>query len=258
MYFSICKSTEQSRKRSSICSNKASYLAYQNDLLKTCVKSCCMLKRKRVSSNIDGLPDQSSISILMNPTKRPQKYNIQLLNALKVPQTISTVSESPKVDNSVTSLLDEIMAQDDELLMTDDSNKYNGTNPKILIFAGALCKEYISDIIQELPSYKELLVFISSNLPSNSCDPIHRSDTQQCVKLASYFGILDPLGGGTYPLDYLMVIDSNNHMRCKMPIRVCPNDHYSPYQKFGVDLNKLQGLIDEQMEYFITTQKLMN
>lgn len=120
-----------------------------------------------------------------------------------------------------------------------------------LVFLGAQGKEYIDEIRRMFPKHFDPLVFVSLNIDSRFReDPqFHCLDSETCKKLARYFEIVDPLGGSNYPLNYLIVIDSDLVVRCKLPIRIGP--YYCPHQKFGVSLSQLQGLIDEFLEFFM-------
>lgn len=127
----------------------------------------------------------------------------------------------------------------------------NENHLTFLIFLGAQGKEYIDEIQHMFPPSFDALVFVSLNIDSRfTRDPsMHWSDSETCKELATYFNILDPLGGGVYPLNYLIVTDSDLVVRCKLPIQI--GRFYSPHQKFGVSLSELQGLIDEYLEFFM-------
>ncbi|KAF3987300.1 hypothetical protein FT663_04505 [Candidozyma haemuli var. vulneris] len=124
-------------------------------------------------------------------------------------------------------------------------------NLNFLVFLGAQGKEYIDVIRDMFPKHFDPLVFVSSNIDSRFTENpyFHCSDTETCKELARYFEIMDPLGGGNYPLNYLIVIDSDSVVRCKLPIRI--GSHYCPHQKFGVSLPQLKGLIDEFLDFFM-------
>lgn len=124
-------------------------------------------------------------------------------------------------------------------------------NLNFLVFLGAQGKEYIDVIREMFPKHFDSLVFVSLYIDSRFTEnPYFQClDTDTCKELARYFEIMDPLGGGNYPLNYLIVIDSDLLVRCKLPIRIGP--YYGPHQKFGVSLPQLQGLIDEFLEFFM-------
>lgn len=134
---------------------------------------------------------------------------------------------------------------DKTCMETDNINHLN-----FLVFLDAQGKEYITDIRDMFPNTFDLLVFVSLNINAENFDTlrIHCSSTEKCKELALYFNILDPLGGGTYPLNYLIVTDSDLLVRCKLPLRI--GWHYGPHQRFGVSLSELQGLIEEYLEFF--------
>lgn len=134
---------------------------------------------------------------------------------------------------------------DKSCMETDPTKHLN-----FLVFLDAQGKEYISEIRQMFPNHFDSLVFLSLNIETSNLDSlrIHCSSTQRCKELAQYFNILDPLGGGTYPLNYLIVTDSDLLVRCKLPLRV--GFRYGPHQRFGISLHQLQALIEEYLEFF--------
>lgn len=134
---------------------------------------------------------------------------------------------------------------DKSCMETDPANQLN-----FLVFLDAQGKEYINEIRQMFPEHFEQLVFLSLNIDSSQFDihRIHCSSTLRCKELAQYFNILDPLGGGMYPLNYLIVTDLDLIVRCKLPLRV--GAHYGPHQRFGVSLSQLQTLIEEYLDFF--------
>lgn len=134
---------------------------------------------------------------------------------------------------------------DKTLMETDSVSHLN-----FLVFLDAQGKEYINDIREMFPRHFEPLVFVSLNIDTDQFENlrVHCSSTERCKELASYFNILDPLGGGTYPLNYFIVTDSDLLVRCKLPLRI--NPHYGSHQRFGVSLSELQALIEEYLEFF--------
>ena len=216
------------------------------------------MKRKWVSNENEKISEKvynnESLKILQVPTFKVQKYNVQQLNKLQVPPTLEVASKSPKVSAWVSDLLHSMFNLIDEINFDhEDEPCTNGNNKvKVLLFLGAMGKEYITSIRGQLENYADSLVFISSSLTLDSCDAGHQSDDQQCLQLSSYFELIDPLGGGAYPLDYLVVVDSQDYIRCRIPIRICRNNFHSPHEKFGVDLERLPSLIEEYMQHFMS------
>lgn len=216
------------------------------------------MKRKWASSDIEKISEKvyknQSLQILQVPTFKVQKYNVQQLNKLQIPPTLESVSESPKATAWVSDLLHSMFNLTDEIKFDDqDEPCTNGNNGvKVLVFLGAMGKEYITSIKEQLEHYVDSMIFISSSLKLDSCDAGHHSDDQQCLQLSTYFELIDPLGGGAYPLDYLVVVDSQDYIRCRIPIRICRNNFHSPHEKFGVDLERLPSLIEEYMQHFMS------
>lgn len=153
------------------------------------------------------------------------------------------------LDSWVTKVIQAVMegsSVDTSRMEVDDEKRLN-----FLVFLGAQGKEYINDIKQMFPLHFEGPLFLSLNIDRRiTLDPsIHCADMEKCKQLAAYFNILDPLGGGAYPLNYLIVTDSDLIVRCKLPIRI--GQFYGPHQKFGVSLDQLKGLIDEYLDFFM-------
>lgn len=140
----------------------------------------------------------------------------------------------------------------------------NNENPlTFLFFLGVQGKEYIENIIQKFPpSYHELVVFTSLNIDKDlKLSGIHVNITsdRQCVSLTSHLKVLDPLGGGSYPLDFLFIIDRNNHIICSVPL-IMTNRYptsrgnngggISRHLGFSLEIPQLDGFIDEYIQYF--------
>lgn len=127
---------------------------------------------------------------------------------------------------------------------------------RFLIFLGAQGKEYIETILAMFPGSFSGVMFLTSSIDQECLNShVIISTGQTCKQLAKYFNVMDPLGGGVYPLDFLIVADSDNNVRCRVPIRL--NKHYSSFQKFGVDLDQLPGVINELLHYFFDPGPLL-
>lgn len=118
-----------------------------------------------------------------------------------------------------------------------------------IIFLGAQGKEYIADIRNMFPQIPASLIFISLNINARNVNDrqIYFIENVNCKILAAYFDILDPLGGGVYPLDYLIVADRDMKVRCKVPIQIC--ESRQGHQKFCIGLTQLKGFLDEYLVY---------
>lgn len=107
-----------------------------------------------------------------------------------------------------------------------------------LFFLDAQGKELIGPIAEMLSS--DRAVFFSLHCEGS---PSIVLSLEECKALAKALGIMDPLGGGSYPLNYMIIVDSTSLIRCKVSLRFgyC----YGGYQKFGVDFAQLRMLIEE-------------
>lgn len=146
-------------------------------------------------------------------------------------------------------LLHAVMAgsrTDDSIMEIDTTNRLT-----FWVFLDAMGKEFIQELRSIFPRNFDNLVFVSLSIdPEYVNNPsYHCSDTDTCKQLTAYFEISNPLGGGIYPLNYLIVTDTHNLVRCKLPIRL--GSRYGRHQSFGVDLDQLKGLVDEYLEFFM-------
>lgn len=133
--------------------------------------------------------------------------------------------------------------------LVNDMTDIEGTN-KFLFFLGVQGKEYIDDIEKRFKNYGwSIPLFISANIDVGSRH--HTQDlystNEQCRALGSYFGLMDPIGGGLYPLHYLLVLDRFDHLRCKLPIQV--NQWVSPQERFGVNIRDLGAVVESYIMY---------
>lgn len=64
----------------------------------------------------------------------------------------------------------------------------------------------------------------------------------------------DPLGGGNYPLNYLFVVDPQHRVRVLIPVRI--GNGHGGHEKFGINFNELDGLIEEYIKYFTLSMRV--
>ncbi|GEQ66561.1 hypothetical protein JCM33374_g224 [Metschnikowia sp. JCM 33374] len=132
-----------------------------------------------------------------------------------------------------------------------DVDNSNSGNFLFLFFLDAQGKEqigYIRDIILQFTNTEA--VFISSSLSPAEHDfsaSIAFSNTEECKSLAREMRLLDPLGGGTYPLNYLVIIDPQMMIRFRISLRFA--HCYGAYQRFGLHFANLHGLIEEYANF---------
>lgn len=93
-------------------------------------------------------------------------------------------------------------------------------------------------------------IFISLNIDHSDLEAtssIMFLDSAQCKSIARELNLLDPLGGGIYPLNYMMILDQTMTIRYQVPLKF---DHcYGAYQKFGLRMPQLFGLVEEYALY---------
>lgn len=136
----------------------------------------------------------------------------------------------------------------EDLMQIDPADPGSGENFQLLFFLDGQGKERVGVIAQMLLRFSHIsAVFISSNIdiPSQSrkLGLFVFLDVQECKILSQKMGLMNPLGGGLYPINYLLVVDSHNIVRHKAPLRF--SHCYSAYQKFGLTLTQLEGLVEE-------------
>lgn len=186
------------------------------------------------SSSSISLPSPTSPSSLYVPSIQLKKSKPQF--STNPPTNFIPSSKAEIISKEISYLLDSIFPIDQD----DSYFKY-------IFFLGAQGKEFIEPIQEQFP-FSIPVLFITSNGS--------RCTNSQCQQLMNYFEIKDPLGGGMYPLDYLLIIH-NDRIHCKIPInfsRSINRVHNSRgripgHMKFGVGLNELPSLIEEYINY---------
>lgn len=188
---------------------------------------------------------------LLSPPISPNKTPNHGQN--HVSELIIPYSKAHTVDNSIKSLLNALSSFDND--MRDD---FIVDRPgKILIFLDAQGKQFIKELDHQLNfQFKMPVIFISSG-SINPVDQHHNQHDQHdqhpiiyasnddCVKLSKYFSVLDPLGGGIYPLNRLLLV-SDNLVRVNIPLKL---NYNNPFEKFGLLLNELAGILQEIIPY---------
>lgn len=125
----------------------------------------------------------------------------------------------------------------------------NNTPLKFLFFLNAQGKEYVDDITELCTPYLSNMVFVSLDMgPDAANSMIDYVNTDTCKLLAKELGILDPLGGGSYPLNYL-VVTASRHVLCMIPVRI--GRYFGGHQRFGTCLAEVPGILEEYSEYFV-------
>lgn len=123
-------------------------------------------------------------------------------------------------------------------------------NVQFFVFLDPQGKEYINHISIICIRFLSDIVFVSQGMATNTTNgqEIFRyldSDTSKC--LAKELGIIDPLGGGSYPLNYLVVVASGL-VHCMLPIRI--GNRCGKLQRFGICMSELDGILEEYLDYF--------
>ncbi|CCE78159.1 Piso0_000775 [Millerozyma farinosa CBS 7064] len=191
--------------------------------------------------------------------KDAKRYKNDIRRSITIarPPSLSDELMSPKIPEHISVILEHISSR---TIFTEYQYKSYDfiirKKPKFVFFLGAVGKEYIDVVHRVALSPYISSIFVSSGIFPETAKSFPVSTDLECNKLSSFFQILDPLGGGIYPLDYIMVLDVNDLVRSLVPIRNGRNSFHSPHEKFGVDLEKLPGLLEEYKHYlsdYITT-----
>lgn len=192
-------------------------------------------------------------------TKDAKRYKNDMLRCTSImrPPTLYDELLSPQIPEHISVILEHILSR---TIITEYQYRLYDfiirKKPKFIFFLGAVGKEYIDDVHSIASSPYISSIFVSSVAFSEAQKYFPVSTDSECNKLSSFFQILDPLGGGIYPLDHILVVDVNDLVRSLLPIRICRNSFHSPHEKFGVDFEKLPGLLEEYKHYltnYLTT-----
>ncbi|EGW29979.1 uncharacterized protein SPAPADRAFT_63604 [Spathaspora passalidarum NRRL Y-27907] len=193
-------------------------------------------------------------SLQRSETKRQQQQQ----QTLKPPPRYIPESEAEVIPTSTLEMLQCIERPDS--MMIDDVFQSPDPALKFIFFLGVQGKEFIETIQEKFPENISVM-FITANEP-NHCS------NQQCHILANHFQIMDPVGGGTYPLDYLYVV-YDDKVHCKLPLITNPQNKFqrsisrankkpyagmgvgvSQHLNFGIELNDLPSIIEEYINFF--------
>lgn len=125
------------------------------------------------------------------------------------------------------------------------------TNPiQFLFFLDAQGKEYVDDIAELCSPFKSQMVFVTLDMGPDTADSVvDYVGTDTCKNLSKELGLLDPLGGGSYPLNYLVVI-RDNHVLCMVPVRI-GRRYLGGHQRFGTCLAEVPGILEEYLNYYL-------
>lgn len=126
-------------------------------------------------------------------------------------------------------------------------NIYENKEPVVLVFLDAQGKQYIEEldsIFNNIDS-KMLAILVSSNMKDSikqqHSTPFSTTDDKTAQILSNYFQVLDPLGGGKYPLNHMIII-SNSKMRVKINLKF---NNCNPYERFGIPLSQIQMFLED-------------
>lgn len=237
--------------------------------------SAVTLREKSSGRLLYSIPSLARIVYVSSYKKKPEPDRTK--TSARAPLSLIEVASSIKIPTKVSQIISSIILSQNEPhsrsqfvgldahktdMMVIDSIRI--TTTRYVFFLGVQGKEHIEDISSAIPSHNENdadTIFVSSNLLS--VNGRHTSNNIQCSELTSYFKILDPLGGGSYPLDYLVIIDGNDQVRCKIPLVINNQNIFqrtlnarkdrsgiSTHLTFGISLDQLAGFLEEYNQYF--------
>ncbi|RLV89995.1 hypothetical protein JA1_004866 [Spathaspora sp. JA1] len=144
------------------------------------------------------LPEQ----LVTPPSDNNYKRQLHDQQTRTPPPRYIPISEAEEIPPSILQIFQDI--EHPESMLLDD--EFPTATLKFVFFLGVQGKEYIETIQEKFPQDISVIFITANNITSN-CSNI------QCYNLALYFKIMDPVGGGIYPLDYLYVI-YNNRVHC--------------------------------------------
>lgn len=186
-------------------------------------------------------------------------HNIVSTKGRKIRRTIATelpplllpISRENKVSKAFASTLKELYlsTMDEDVKMTE----IDFPRLMFLFFLGAQGKEYMEQIVEGSESQFPY-IFITCNASGQ-----YVSKNHQCNQLSTELKVLDPLGGGLYPLNYLFVIDPHGYIRSAVPL-VLNRSYGNAFEKsrggemrhspFGISLKETNSFINEYKQYF--------
>lgn len=158
-----------------------------------------------------------------------------------VPPFVVPYSEAQAVSSPIALMLNELCSDYNHAI--DDIVVDNPG--KLLVFLDAQGKQYVQEFEQTvLRQFLVPVIFVSSGWAEVL--PQHTSD-EQCRELSKYFSVLDPLGGGSYPLNRLVFV-CDNMVRMNVALRL---NYFNRFEKFGVRLEDLGGVLQETIPYLV-------
>lgn len=165
-----------------------------------------------------------------------------------LPPGISSVKNSSTIENMTKNLILECLSRRKDNENDLEMVSVTSFEPIFMFFLGVEGKDHVSEM--QYLNYDNVL-YVSSNIETlaEKVRCTAHTSNRECHQIASYFGILDPLGGGSYPLNYMVVVDSEWRVRCKMPIRMNPRVHGS-HERFGASFEELGAVVDQYMAFF--------
>lgn len=183
-----------------------------------------------------------NIQIRICPNVTPEVFSPKFMN--KRSNIIGKDLGVVKVNDEISVLLADIMKDQMESDVEMDGEVWKSF--KVIFFLGVQGKEYIQDIRKRIPFCFNSFAFISSNISLNDSQLGKCSKNDECVTLASYFKVFDPLGGGIYPLDYVIIIDQENYILRKIPIKI--NKYSNFVLDHGVTIENLYSIVDKYLK----------
>lgn len=191
------------------------------------------------------VPSVVQPSIRTDP--RPGSAHKVAVKRVAPPPGLALVKNSPAVDLTTTEIITRCLCRRPDHDSDVSMDHWTGSSALFLFFLGIDGKDNVVD--HDL--IHDNVLFVSSNIDTiDSFLGAARTSNRECYQIASFFGVVDPLGGGSYPLNYMVVVDSEFRLRCKMPIRMNPRV-YGNHERFGVSFGELGAVVDQYVEYFL-------
>ncbi|WEJ93321.1 hypothetical protein PSN45_000784 [Yamadazyma tenuis] len=172
----------------------------------------------------------------------PQAYKKGCFPQTKrVPEAVIPTSRAKCLTSEISSLLNNLVHREE--FMTDDPCV------ELLVFLDAQGNQYMDDLVSTWSHLDTRIrvILVTPNLSALEQVQVTVTNNIQCVQLSKHFKVLDPLGGGDYPLNYLTIV-CNNLTRVQVPIRL--NTH-NPFERFGVGLKELPSFLHDVLPHIL-------
>lgn len=186
----------------------------------------------------------------INATENGKVKRESVLNSRKLP-SFYIAKNAPALNDLAALIIQSIWKRHYDKCSLMDTDMINSGLYVFLFFLDAQGKEQMSSIREMIKLFLGIAaIFISLNISiaeEETSSSITSLNTKECKSLSRQLCLLDPLGGGEYPVNYLIIMDKTQVIRYQAPLKF--SHCYSAYQKFGLQPSQLHGIIEEYSNF---------